>query len=77
MPWKSKRDGAEKTQTVQMMVKATATMGMTMANPAGMRARKSATLERPVSTCCVNMPSARSEEPAVAPKVMAAMNPKR
>ena len=39
MPWKSKLVGAEKTQTVQMMVNATATMGMMMAKPAGMRAR--------------------------------------
>ena len=39
VPWKSKRVGAEKTQTEQMMVKATATIGMTMARPAGMRAR--------------------------------------
>ena len=39
VPWKSKRAGAENTQAVQMMVKATATIGMTMAKPAGMRAR--------------------------------------
>ena len=39
VPWKSKLDGAEKTQTAQMIVNATATMGMTMAKPAGMRAR--------------------------------------
>jgi len=76
VPWKSNRAGALTAHTAQTTVKATATMGTMMAKPAGMRARKSATPERPVTTCCVNIPSARSSHPAVAPKVMAAMNPK-
>ena len=49
---------------------------MTMASPAGMRAKYSASRERPVITRWRNMPSVRSTEPAVQPTTAATMNPK-
>ena len=58
------------------MVKPTATSGTMMASPAGMRARYSARRERPVTTRCRNIPSVRSTDPAVAPRVAATMKPK-
>ncbi len=68
--------GAAKEQTAQTTVKPTATIGITMANPAGMRARYRANLERPVITRCRNIPSVRSTDPAVHPTAAATMNPK-
>src|ERR1700722_17638636 len=70
------RVGAANTHTAQTMVKPTATRGTMMASPAGMRARYSARRERPVTTRCRNIPSPRSADPAVAPRVAATMNPK-
>ncbi len=53
-----------------------ATSGTMMANPAGIRARYSAKRERPVTTRWRNIPSVRSIDPAVQPKVAATMKPK-
>ena len=46
-----------------------------MARPAGIRARYSDSRERPVTTRCRNIPSLRSTDPAVQPKVAATMKP--
>ncbi len=54
----------------------TATIAMTMASPAGIRARYKAMRERPVITRWRNIPSVRSTEPAVQPTTAATMNPK-
>ena len=51
-------------------------MAMTMASPAGMRAKYRASRERPVMTRWRNIPSVRSTDPAVQPTTAATMNPK-
>ena len=68
--------GAAKTHTVHTMVKPTATRGTMMASPAGIRATYTARRDRPVTTRCRNIPSPRSADPAVAPRVAATMKPK-
>ena len=68
--------GAANTHTTQTMAKPTATMGTTMASPAGIRARYRASRERPVTTRWRNIPSVRSTDPAVQPRVAAMMKPK-
>src|SRR5579864_5578803 len=68
--------GAANTHTAQTMVKPAATSGTMTASPAGIRARYSAKRERPVTTRCRNIPSVRSADPAVTPRVAATMKPK-
>ena len=51
-------------------------MAITMASPAGIRAKYKASRERPVITRWRNIPSVRSTDPAVQPTVAATMNPK-
>ena len=51
-------------------------MAMTMARPAGMRAKYRARRERPVMTRWRNIPSVRSTDPAVQPTTAATMKPK-
>jgi hypothetical protein len=63
-------------QTAHTTVNPIATSGRMIARPAGIRARYSASLDRPVTTRCRNMPSVRSTEPAVQPRAAATMNPK-
>ena len=50
-------------------------MAMTMASPAGMRAKYRARRERPVMTRWRNIPSVRSIDPAVQPTTAATTNP--
>ena len=51
-------------------------MAMTMASPAGIRAKYSANRDRPVITRWRNIPSVRSIDPAVLPTTAATTNPK-
>src|SRR5947209_12690293 len=66
--------GAASTQTVQTTLKPIATSGRMIAKPAGIRARYSAIRDLPVTTRWRNIPSARSTEPAVAPRGAAKRN---